>query len=164
MNLADMRLCARWKSRLMAFVLLAVVGLGACSRDRTNPTAASGFRVALLTPGPVSDGGWNAAAYEGLQLIKTRLGARTALVQTTSPADFEDAFRDFASRGFNLVFAHGFEYTDAALNVAQDFPNTYFVVSSGGASSRNVASLTFNFDQATYVEGILAAGVSKTGV
>ncbi len=118
----------------------------------------------MLTPGPVSDGGWNAAAYEGLELIKTRLGAETALVQTTSPADFEDSFRDFASRGFNLVFAHGFEYTDAALRSARDFPNTYFVVSSGGASSRNVASLTFNFDQATYVEGIIAAGVSKTGV
>ncbi len=164
MNSADMRVAARWKYRFLVFVLLQVTGLGACSRDRTSPTTASGFRVALLTPGPVSDSGWNAAAYEGLELIKTRLGAETALVQTMSPADFEDSFRDFGSRGFNLVFAHGFEYTDAALKVAQDFPKTYFVVSSGGASSRNVASLTFNFDQATYVEGILAAGVSKTGV
>ncbi len=72
--------------------------------------------------------------------------------------------RDFASRGFDLIFAHGFEYTDAALRVAQDFPNTYFVVSSGGAASRNVASLAFKFDQAAYIEGILAAGVSKSGV
>src|SRR5713101_6900170 len=164
MNSADMRVSARWKYRLMVFVLLQAIGLGACSPDRTSPTTAHDFRVALLTPGPVSDGGWNAAAYEGLELIKTRLGAQTALVQTTSPADFEDSFRDFASRGFNLVFAHGFEYTDAALEVGRDFPNTYFAVSSGSASSRNVASLTFNFDQATYVEGILAASVSKTGV
>jgi len=85
-------------------------------------------------------------------------------VQTKSPADFEDAFRDFASRGFNLIFAHGFEYTDSALEVARSFPNTYFVVSSGSESSPNVASITFNVDQATYVEGVLAAGVSKTGV
>ena len=164
MNSADVRVCARWKYRLIVFMLLQVVGLGACNRHPTNSMRASGFRVALLTPGPVSDDGWNAAAYEGLELIKNKLDAETALVQTTSPADFEDSFRDFASRGFNLVFAHGFEYTDEALKVAQDFPNTYFVVSSGDASSRNVASLTFNFDQATYVEGILAAGVSKTGV
>ena len=41
------------------------------------------FRVALLTPGPVSDAGWNAAAYDGLQLIQHQLGAQTALVQTT---------------------------------------------------------------------------------
>jgi basic membrane lipoprotein Med (substrate-binding protein (PBP1-ABC) superfamily) len=85
-------------------------------------------------------------------------------VQTKSPADFDDAFRDFASRGFDLIFAHGFEYTDSALEVARSFPNTYFVVSSGSESSKNVASVTFNVDQATYVEGVLAAGVSKTGV
>ena len=70
-------------------------------------------------PDPVSDAGWNAAAYQGLELIKSKLGADTALVQTKSPADFEDAFRDFASRGFDLVFAHGFEYTDSALEVAR---------------------------------------------
>ena len=142
-------------------VLLVTFG---CGPHRESPAVVSKFRVALLTPGPVSDGGWNAAAYEGLQLIKSRLGAETALVQTTSPADFEDSFRDFAGRGFNLIFAHGFEYTDAAIEVARDFPKTYFAVSSGGASSRNVASLTFNFDDATYIEGIIAAGVSKTGV
>jgi basic membrane protein A and related proteins len=164
MNSVDMSVSVKWKYRFMVFALLQVIGLGGCSPRRTRPTTASGFGVALLTPGPVSDSGWNAAAYEGLELIKTRLDAETALVQNTSPADFEDSFRDFASHGFKLVFAHGFEYTDAALKVAQDFPNTYFVVSSGSASSRNVASVTFNFDQATYVEGILAAGVSKTGV
>jgi basic membrane lipoprotein Med (substrate-binding protein (PBP1-ABC) superfamily) len=164
MNSAGIHVTARWKYRLMVFVILQVITLGGCRPNRTRPTTASGFAVALLTPGPISDGGWNASAYEGLQLIKNRLGAKTALVQTTSPADFEDSFRDFASRGFNLVFAHGFEYTDAAIKVAQDFPKTDFVVSSGGASASNVASLTFKFDQATYVEGILAAGVSKTGV
>jgi basic membrane protein A and related proteins len=154
----------RWKHLVLIVVAMVhMVAVASCSH-RGPPAAPSGFGVALLTPGPVSDGGWNAAAYQGLELIKTKLGARTALVQTTSPADFEDSFRDFASRGFNLVFAHGFEYTDAALKVAQEFPNTYFVVSSGGGSSHNVASVAFNFDQATYVEGIIAAGVSKSGV
>ncbi len=155
---------AKWKCRTIALVFLQVILLGGCNRHSTNPTPSTAFRVALLTPGPISDAGWNAAAYEGLQLIKSKLGADTALVQTTSPADFEDSMRDFASRGFDLVFAHGFEFTDAAVKVARDFPNTYFVVSSGSQSSHNVASLTFKVDQAAYVEGVLAGGVSKTGV
>jgi basic membrane lipoprotein Med (substrate-binding protein (PBP1-ABC) superfamily) len=159
-----MRFAAPWQFRLTLFVLLQVIAGGGCHPHQTRSTSNSKFAVALLTPGPVSDGGWNAAAYQGLDLIKTKLGAETALVQTTSPADFEDSLRDFASRGFNLIFAHGFEYTDAALKVGQAFPTTFFVVSSGSAWSRNVASVTFNFDQATYLEGILAAGVSKTGV
>ncbi len=150
----------------LALVLVQVSALAACTSHPAADAkpASAALKVALLTPGPVSDAGWNAAAYEGLELIKARLGADTALVQTKSPADFEDAFRDFASRGFDLIFAHGFEYTDSALEVARSFPNTYFVVSSGSESSANVASIAFNVDQATYVEGVLAAGVSKTGV
>ncbi|HYL60021.1 MAG TPA: BMP family protein [Candidatus Acidoferrales bacterium] len=150
---------------MLAAVVWVVGVLGGCKSDRAAPPApTAAFRVALLTPGPVSDAGWNAAAYEGLELIKSKLGAETALVQTTSPADFEDSMRDFATRGFNLVFAHGFEFTDAAIKVARDFPNTYFVVSSGSEASQNVASLTFKVDEAAYVEGVLAGGISKTGV
>lgn len=44
-----------------------------------------GVSFALLTPGPVSDVKWNASAAEGLLLIKWKLGAQTALMQTASP-------------------------------------------------------------------------------
>jgi basic membrane protein A len=149
---------------ILIFTMMQAGLLNACRSAATVPGADSAFRVALLTPGPVSDGGWNAAAFDGLQLIKKQLGAETAMVQTRSPADFDDAFRDFASRGFNLIFAHGFEYSDEALKVAGSFPRSYFVVSSGAAASSNVASLTFNVDEATYIEGVLAGGVSKSGI
>lgn len=146
-------------------VIFAFITLSSCKQSASSRSVdKDAFRVALLTPGPVSDAGWNAAAFDGLQLIKRDLGAQTALVQTTSPADFEDAFRDFASRGFDVVFAHGFEYTDTALRVARYFPHTYFIVTSGNAVSANVASLTFNLEQGAYVEGVLAGCMSKSGV
>ena len=148
----------------VVFAILVIGLLGACTSPRAPQATDSKFRVALLTPGPVSDAGWNAGAFNGLQLIKNKLGAETALVQTRSPADFDDGFRDFASRGFDLIFAHGYEYTDSAIKVARDFPQVYFVFSSGSQSSRNVASLTFKFDQAAYAEGVLAGGVTRTGV
>jgi basic membrane protein A and related proteins len=164
MDLTCARGNALWRSALLAAVLLCASLIPGCKSRSSSPPAAPKFRVALLTPGPVSDAGWNAAAYQGLELIKSKLGAETALVQTTSPADFEDSMRDFAGRGFNLVFAHGFEFTDAALKVGRDFPKTVFVVSSGSETAPNVASLSFKVDDAAYVEGVLAGGISKTGV
>lgn len=86
------------------------------------------------------------------------------MVQTTSPADFEDAMRDFASRGFRVVFAHGFEYTDTALKVGKSFPQTYFIVTSGSGSAANVASVTFKIEEAAYAEGVLAGKMTRTGV
>jgi basic membrane protein A len=165
MSIAVHRVKQRPGPRLAVIALLLAAVFAGCAPHRNDDAAnTTRFRVALLTPGPVSDAGWNAAAFDGLQLIKHRLGAETAMVQTRSPADFEDSFRDFAAQGFNLIFAHGYEYTDAAINVASDFPNTYFVVSSGSAAASNVASLTFKVDDAAYVEGLIAAGVSKSGV
>jgi len=157
-----------FSKRLGSFCLLVILSSLAQIATGCDGKSASvnrdSFSVALLTPGPVSDAGWNASAFDGLQLIKKNLGAEVAMVQTTSPADFEDAMRDFASRGFNVVFAHGFEYTDAALKVGKSFPKTFFIVTSGSGSSENVASLTFKIEEAAYVEGALAGKLTRTGV
>jgi len=154
----------KYRTWLAALVLIVTGAITACTGDLAETVNSSHFRVALLTPGPVGDAGWNAAAFDGLQLIKAKLGAETAMVQTRSPSDFEDGLRDFAARGFNLIFAHGYEYTDSAISVARDFPNTYFVVSSGSEASKNVASVSFKVDDAAFIEGIIAGGVSKSGV
>lgn len=141
-------------------ILLLV--LAACSRSEP-PVDSSTFRVALLSPGPVSDAGWNALAYEGLLAIKEQLGAEIAQVEVTNPGQFEDGFRDFAQRGFNLVFGHGFEFQDAAAAVAPDFPKTVFITTSGSTVRPNVAPLRFMLEEATYLEGMLTALLSKTG-
>jgi len=123
----------------------------------------SAFRVALVTPGAVSDAGWNAAAFAGLGRIGAELGAETAHIEASSPAQFEESFRDFARREFSLVFGHGFEFQDAATIVGGEFPGTAFVVSSGLVTSANVGSLVFRLEEAAYLAGVLSAGASGSG-
>ncbi len=129
---------------------------GGSQRDR--------FRVALLSPGPVSDAGWNALAYEGLLRIRDRLGAEISQTETKTPAEFEAGFRDYASRGYDLIFGHGFEFQEAAAAVAPEFPKTVFITTSGNTVRPNVAPLRFLLEEATYLEGILAASLSNTGM
>lgn len=148
-------------SLLRVLVVGTALSLGACTQAPDGDAGA--FKVGLLTPGPISDGGWNAGAYEALQEIKKDLGAQVSNQQVATPAEFEQGFRGYAEQGFDLVFGHGFEFQDPALRAAKDFPNTRFVVSSGGVSAKNVASLQFDLDQATYLAGMLAASLSKTG-
>jgi basic membrane lipoprotein Med (substrate-binding protein (PBP1-ABC) superfamily) len=120
--------------------------------------------VALLTPGPVSDRGWNAAAFEGLQRIHAELKVPVAHVQVKTPSEFEEQFRDFAARGAWLEFGHGFEFQDAAARVARDFPKTVFVTTSGSTLRPNMAPMVFELEQATYLCGIAAARLSKSGI
>ena len=144
----------------LAGILVLLVACAACSG---SPSSDGKFKVALLSPGPVSDAGWNALAYEGLLAIRDQLGAEIAQVQTKTPAEFEAGFRDFGRRGFNLVFGHGFEFQDAAAAVAPDFPATVFITTSGNTVRKNVAPLRFMLEEATYLEGMLSAQMSKTG-
>lgn len=151
-------------ARLALTLGLVALSAFSCQREAANtPAGNAAFKVALLTPGPVSDAGWNALAYEGLLLIRDKLGAEIAQVQTTTPAQFEEGFRDFAQRGYQLVFGHGFEFQDAAAAVAPNFPKTVFITTSGNTVRPNVAPLRFMMEEATYLEGMIAAGVSKSG-
>lgn len=147
-----------WLAPLGPFLLALSL---ACGGDAGQEPA---FRVALLTPGSIADGGWNAGAYAGLEAIRDRLGAEVRHVETRTPAEFEEGFRDFASRGFDLVFGHGFEYQEAAAKVGAEFPDTIFVTTSGNTLRANVAPMVFELEQATYLLGVLSARMSRTGL
>ena len=135
-------------------LMLFVVGIAGC----TPSTEKGGFKVALLSPGPISDAGWNAAAYEGLardpRSARRRGRARS---RRATPPEFEEAFRDYARRGFQLVIGHGFEFQDAAARSAPDFPKTVFLTTSGNTVRANVAPIVFRLEEATFVLGELAA-------
>lgn len=127
--------------------------------EMEKPAAA--FKAGLLAPGPVNDGGWNQTAYEALKQMETELGAEIGYVEVEmSPAAFEKAFRDFADQGYQFILGHGNEFTDAAVAVAKDFPNTYFFLSSSrfnDPSSPNVIGLNTDSSQPTYAFGYIAA-------
>jgi len=148
---------AAWTSQLPLLAALTTAGCG--SGDALREPA-----VALLTSGPVSDAGWHAGAYEGLQRIGDSLGVRISHQQTRTPADFDEAFVSYADAGYGLIFGHGFEYQDAASRAAKLYPETTFVVSSGSRHEDNVVPIIFHLSEAAYLAGMAAGGVTRAGV
>jgi basic membrane lipoprotein Med (substrate-binding protein (PBP1-ABC) superfamily) len=144
-------------------VAVAALAAGLACGQQPEPPPVDAFRVALLTPGSVRDAGWNQSAYEGLAAIRDEFGAEIAYQETRTPQEFEAGFRDFAARGFDLVFGHGFEFQDAAAKVGGEFPATVFITTSGSTVRANVAPIVFELEQATYVLGYIGAKISKTG-
>lgn len=145
-------------------LLLAGAVLSAACSGETSSGEAGTFRAALLTSGPVSDAGWHAGAYAGLLLIQDSLGAHVSHQQTRTPAEFDEAFLAYASSGYDLIFAHGFEYQDAAIRAGEEFPNTTIIVSGGGRVADNVVPLIFRLEQGSYLAGMAAAGMTETGI
>jgi len=153
----------RASSLCLSFIVLVLVLLLALGCSGSGEDETDAFRVALLTPGSIADGGWNAGAYAGLKRVETELGAKVSHVETRTPAEFEENFRHYASRGYDLIFGHGFEYQDAAARVGDEFPESIFVTTSGNTVRANVVPMVFELEQATYLCGVLAARMSRQG-
>ncbi len=140
---------------ILNFIVLLGLVSGLADADK--------FKVALLTPGSISDAGWNALAYDGLKQIEKELGAEISQVESKTPSQWEEHFRFYANKGYNLVFGHGFEYQEAAKAVAPDFPDTVFITTSGNTVLKNVSPIVFELEEATYLLGIISGMMTKTG-
>ncbi|MGI9952640.1 BMP family protein [Moorellaceae bacterium AZ2] len=154
-------------------VLALLVGCGSKPTGEAKgtgnaPTAGdtnqkSEFKVALVAPGAVNDGGWNASALRGLNDIQAKLGAKIAFTEKVAPADFAQVIRTYARQGYNLIFGHGFQFDEAMKTVAPEFPETQFVVVNGSVTGPNLASTNFKFGELGYFTGMTAGLITKTG-
>ena len=147
-------------------VLLSMGGLMACGGGDDGPESSESgaLRVALLTSGPISDAGWYAGAYEGLLAIEDSLGAEISHLETRTPAEFDEAFLSYGTDGYDLVFAHGFEYQDAAVRAGELYPDMTIVVSGGGQITENVIPLIFRLEEGSYLAGVVAGAITQSGV
>lgn len=148
------------KSLGLLLSTMALLIFGGCAGSEQGVA----FRVALLTPGPITDQSWNGAAYAGLMRIKDSLGAQVSHIQTKTPAEFDENFRQYGASGYSLVFGHGFEFQEAAARVSPEYPNTIYVTTGGISMGKNLASMSFSFDEPSFLAGMVAASVSKSDI
>ncbi|MEZ4455019.1 MAG: BMP family protein [Gemmatimonadales bacterium] len=139
---------------------LALLFLTACGGRR--PPAAE-FRVALVTPGSIADAAWNAGAYAGLQLIKDSMAVAVSHQEARTPGAQEEALRAYAAQGYRLVFGHGFEFQQPAERVSAEYPGTVFIITSGERVQGNVAPLVFRIEEGTFLAGMVAGAMTKSG-
>ena len=139
---------------------VAVLSFFGCSR----PAPTSGLRVGLITPGSIADAAWNSGAYAGLQRIHDSLGLAVSHVEARTPAEQDEALRTYAAQGYDLVFAHGFEFQAPAERVSAQYPKTVFIVTSGARAEGNVAPLIFRLEEASYLAGMVAGGLTRSNV
>lgn len=152
-------------SILMLLVLFVTAGCGGAPGGApSGKDGASGkYKVALVLVGPISDGGWNASTYEGMQAMAKEMEIEFAYSEAVPLAEGQATIRDYASRGYQLVIANNFGYSDAAMKVAKDFPDVKFAVLTGRVSAPNLSSYDAGQREGTFLAGALAALMTKSG-
>jgi len=109
------------------------------------------------------DKSFNESSFEGAERFKAETGIEYREFELQSDAQREQAIRRFAQQGNNPVVMAGFSFGTALDAVAQEFPDTSFVIIDMVVDQPNVRSVLFAAHEGSYLVGLLASMASKTG-
>lgn len=143
------------------------------------PPTAVPFRVGFVTDtGGIADKSFNQTQWEGIQRAATDFGIQAKYIQSTEASQYTPNLTEFASQGYDLIIASGFFLAGDLAKVAAQYPNVKFSIVDSAYPDAfdvpegtvghaecipNVMGQVYKTDQAAYLAGYLAAGMTKTG-
>ncbi|GCB46496.1 BMP family protein [Streptomyces sp. NL15-2K] len=151
----------------VASLALAATACGGTSSENEDSGAQKedlGLAIAYDIGGK-GDQSFNDAAYAGLEKAQKEFGYKTDDVEPNegeTDADKEQRLASLARQGYNPVIGIGFAYGPAMKKVAAKYPKTTFGIVDSVVEEKNVASLVFAEEQASYLAGVAAAKATKT--
>jgi basic membrane lipoprotein Med (substrate-binding protein (PBP1-ABC) superfamily) len=164
--------------RLLLLVAVVAMILAGCAPAATvaptaAPTQPAVFKVAVVFPSTINDAAFSQSLYEGLKSVQTDMGGPSKMEIAYSEnmfnvPDAAAAIRDYATKGYDLVIAHGSQYGTSLEQIAPDFPKTSFAWGTSldtfqEAGINNVFAYQAEAEQGGYVLGTIAAMMSKSG-
>ncbi len=118
--------------------------------------------------GPTGDFGWTYQHDQGRLAVEAALGDKveTAFLESVpESAEAQRPIEAFARNGCNIIFTTSFNYMDPTNKAAKKHPKVKFEHATGyKRESPNVSTYSSKFYQGRYVQGQIAAKMSKTGV
>lgn len=151
----------KWVLTFITLTLLAT--LVACG---PKPTPEKKFRVGMVTDvGGIDDKSFNATSWQGMELAQQELGVEVAYLESQQQADYAANITQFIDQGYDMIITVGFLLGDDTKKFAEQNPNTKFAIVDFAYDPPipNVLGLTFATDEAAFLAGYLAAGMTKTG-
>ena len=173
--------------RILVLLLLAAGLLAACGQQQaTQPTStpsaaqptsapsAEEYVFGMVLVGPINDGGWNQAHFEGAKYVEEHVpGTRLIYIDKVNPADrpnvqVEQAIEELIGQGAKFVITNSAEFADGTATAAEAHPEVSFLHASGDAVLRGVApsnltNLMGRMEYGKMIAGCAAALQSETG-
>ncbi|HUC49902.1 MAG TPA: BMP family ABC transporter substrate-binding protein [Xanthobacteraceae bacterium] len=152
------------KYRFLPVAAVAAIVLAATT---FHALSAEKLKVGFIGVGPVGDLGWTYQHDVGRKALVAALGDKidtTFVENVPESADAERAIEQLARTGHKLIFTTSFGFMDPTIKVAAKFPNVHFEHATGFKRAPNVSTYAGRFYEGRYIQGQIAAKMSKTGV
>ena len=150
---------------LLSLLIVAGMLLAACGTTATEAPAAK-IKVCQITDtGGIDDKSFNATAWKGIEDAVAQLGIEGKYLESKEVADYEKNLNAFVEEKCDLIITVGYLIGDATKATAEANPDIKFSIVDYAYDPAipNVVGQVFNTDEAAFLAGYLAAGVTKTG-
>ena len=159
------------KIAIVATAGLSALMLGGCGHrgGNTNNPKKDKLSVALITGGDgVDDNSFGAMSWAGIKKYGNEYGLKKGLngynyFQGSSASDYENEMEQAAQANYHTIISAGFEFAPAVQKAAQKYSNKKFVLIDAQAKSKNIASVMFKSQEASFLAGVAAARSIVTG-
>jgi len=149
------------------FIITAVAAVSALAAMTFGASAADKLKVGFIYVGPIGDFGWSYQHEVARKQMMEALGGKVEsdyLENVNEGPDAERAIEQLARTGHKLIFTTSFGFMDATVKVAKRHPDIKFEHATGYKRLPNLATYSGRFYEGRYVQGVIAAKMSKSGV
>jgi simple sugar transport system substrate-binding protein len=152
----------------MKTFMMAATALGlAIGAAITGAGAQDKLKIGFVYVGPVGDMGYSYQHDVGRKAIEEQFKDKvdTSFLENVNEGpDAERSIEQLVRSGHKLIFTTSFGFMDATAKVAKKYPNVMFEHATGYKRDKNLATYSGRFYEGRYIQGIIAAKMSKTGV
>lgn len=151
--------------RLIGALFALTIVAAACGDDEADGGDGGALMVALVAPSASDDLAFTQSMVDSID----RLDRDIELSVTDGTFVVEDAaaaIRGYAEDGMDVVIAHGTQYGASLAEIAPEFPETTFIwgTATDTQGLDNVFAYAPAADEGGYVNGVLAAQITQSGV
>jgi len=137
--------------------------------DGAAEEAATTLKACQVTDvGGVDDKGFNQTAFKGVTDAASEFGMEAVVLESQAETDYAPNIQSLIDQDCSIIVTVGFLLGDAtqeSANANPDVPFTIvdFAYDEGAITNNNVLGQLFNTDEAAFLAGYLAAGMTQTG-
>jgi basic membrane lipoprotein Med (substrate-binding protein (PBP1-ABC) superfamily) len=144
--------------------VLVVTAGGFAAAFGGTAQAAARIKVAAVYVAPVEQQ-WNSRLHKALRAAQERGDIEYVYSESVAMTDQERVIREYAVGGQQLIVSDSFSNEEGFRAMAKDYPDTKFLMASSfGPEAGNYAVFDNFIQDASYLTGLIAGGITKSGV
>jgi basic membrane protein A and related proteins len=147
--------------KLFPILMVMLILIAGCAQGE-QATKKDELTIGIvLSDSGLGDGSFNDSAFRGLEKARDELGILFDYKEQPD-GNYEQTLNELVAEGYDLIIGLGFSIQEALEKVAKEHPEQQFLLIDGYSELKNVMSITFKEQEASFLIGMIAAMQSKT--